>query len=71
MANIIEEGSLDRFISYQMNRQMKWKQFHCYKCGCEFNAHTKEYKYVWYKFGFYCICPTCASSVRESGDDWH
>ena len=71
MPNIVKEGSLEAFVDRQTNQQLKWRQFYCRKCGCEFNAHKGEYKYIWYKFGFYSVCPTCSSDVREYVDDWY
>ena len=65
---ILKAGSLEDFVDNQTNKQLKWKHFYCYKCGCDFNAHKMEYKYIWYKFGYYCMCPTCSSMVREFND---
>lgn len=61
---IIKDGSFDKFV----NNQFKWKRFYCYECGCDFNAHKKEYRYIFHKFGYYCACPTCSSMVREHVD---
>lgn len=70
MPEIIRDGSLKDFVDTQINKYLKWKIFYCTECGCLFNAHKKEYKYIWYKFGHYSMCPTCSSMVREYVDDY-
>ena len=65
MPDVIKDGSFDDFV----NNQLKWKKFYCFECGCRFNANKHEYKYIWYKFGYYSMCPTCSSKVREYNED--
>lgn len=70
MKNVIREGRLEYIAEKLLEKEQKPKLFVCKKCGCEFTATKKDYKFILYKFGFYSKCPTCANSVRSYLEDF-
>lgn len=70
MKTVIREGSLEYLAEKLLEKEQKPKLFVCKKCGCEFTATKKDYKFILYKLGFYSNCPTCANSVRSYWEDF-
>ncbi len=70
MKNVIREGSLEYLAEKLLEKEQKPKLFVCKKCGCDFTATKKDYKFILYKFGFYSNCPTCANPVRSYLEDF-
>lgn len=64
MSEIITKGSEEKLINNMNQKLNKPRYFHCYECGCEYNAYKHEYKYVFLKFGVYSNCPYCGNKVR-------
>lgn len=64
---IIKNGDIDKIIL----KISSPKIFTCGTCGCVFQLDKFEYKFIWYRLGYYGNCPCCGLLSREDTESYY